>query len=133
MAKQQKNQNNKNKPPKKLSPKEEADLKKKRAIFRELHDCFAQDEVFDAEIGLSELEGLITGMFQVWQDKIKVKDLELSKEVTEQKKYVLDVLSECTVSEAVTYTRALRTGIDQHKYQKLKGTKVKGLKIKLLD
>ena len=71
-------------------------------------------------------------MFQVWQDKIKIVDLALGDEVTKQGKYVLEVLGECTVSEAVTYVRALRSAIDAHKYQKLKGTTVKGLDIKLL-
>jgi hypothetical protein len=120
------------KPLSQLSVEDQEDLEKKRQIFRDLHNCFAKDEIFDAEAGLSELQGLIEGMFQVWQDKIKVKDLNLEDEITEKKKYILEVLGECTVAESIMYTSALRNAIDQHKYRKLKGLKVEGLDIKLL-
>lgn len=122
----------KNSVPKKLSPKEEADLKKKRQIFRNLHDCFAQDEVFDAEAGLSELEGMIEGKFFTLQEKTKINDLDLADNITEEKQKLLEVLGECTVAEGMDFVRALRNGIDQHKYKHLKNLTVKGLNIKLL-
>lgn len=131
-SQKRKNQRAKEKKERKLSPKEQEKLKQRRLLFRELHDCFAQDEVYDAEGGLAELEGLITGKFEVWQEKVKVKELELDKEITEKKKYLLEILADVSVADAVTYVRALKNAIDQHKYKKLKDLKVEGLDIKLL-
>ena len=118
--------------PKELSKKEEADLEKKRKVLRDLHDCFTNDSLFDAEAGLSELEGLIEGMFFVFKDKITVKELELGEEITDDKKKILEVLAECTVAEGVAFARAMRNAIDYNKYDYIKDITVKGLDIELL-
>ena len=111
--------------------KEQVELTKKRKIFKELHDCFLGNDIYTATGQLGAVEGAIEGTFFELQNKTKIKEIGIKTE-DEKIKYVLDVLKGCTASEAVTYCRAMKNAIDQHRYLKTKDLKVEELEIKLL-
>jgi len=114
-----------------LSPLEEADLKKRRAQFKAVYSCFELNGIYDAEQQLSNLEVLVETSFHEQQNKLLVKNLNI-KTNDDKEKMVIDIVKDLTVSEAVSYFRALLNAIDHHKFNKTKDIKVEDLEIKLL-
>ena len=119
-----------------LSQSEKDDLRSKRKIFNDLYSCFSENELIDAEIELTELDAMITGLFMSMDTKVKVKDLEVPP-IPEEKKdkitYVLSLLNDLSISEACTYLRGLQNSIEHHKRIKTKDWKIKELDIVLLS
>jgi hypothetical protein len=117
--------------PKELTEEEKAELERKREVFRTLHDYFLDTDIYGTEGMLGAMEGLLDKALQGYQHKLKVSDVDVETEDVKIKE-VAELLKDCTLSEAVSYCRALYNALYQHRYQKTKEMTIRDLEIKLL-
>jgi hypothetical protein len=116
---------------KELSPEEVAQLASQRAVFRRLHDYFADTDIYQAEGNLGALEGLLNSKFMELAAKTKVADLGITAD-DELTKNALAIFEGLSVQDAITYVRALVNATTNERYNKTKSWTVKELGITLL-
>lgn len=114
-----------------LSPEEQADLEKKRALFRSFHDLMADQDIYEAESVLGVITGAVTEEFDRLQDETKMNVLKVKSDNELITKF-MELFTDSTVREALVYTTAMNNAVQQHKYIKTKEWTVGDLDIKLL-
>lgn len=107
-----------------------------RALYKEFVSCYQALPIYDALSQLMSVGGVIESEYRELQNKMKVKDLKIKKingvKVDDKMKYVLSVLEDLTISEAMTYASQLANAIEVEKYKKTKEWTVESLNLELL-
>jgi hypothetical protein len=114
-----------------LSPEEEAELEKKRLLFRQLHDLLAESENYDAEVTLGMVSGAVQASYNSYAAKVLLSDLGISCDDLKQNE-ILKLLKGLSVEETISWLSALNNAINKHRYVLLKDKTVKDLDIQLL-
>ena len=119
--------------PKKLSPEEEADLKKKRAKFREIYDWVSFHNAADGETELQMACSEVEAMYMKRQNTMLLKELGEPEGVDMRKQKLFEILSDITVGDTMNYLQAMQNAIRYHVREKSKEINIKDLGIKLLE
>lgn len=117
--------------PKVLSPKEKVVLEKNRKQFRAIHDALASLDIYEAEAVLGLVTGSVSNAYQMFQDRVQVKELKMAK-TDGVAGEILTICNDLDVQRVLAYSEALHNAINRHKYVKTKDWTVKDLDIELL-
>lgn len=115
-----------------LSPEEKKEVRRKREVFKALHDFFQDFDIYEAEGKLGALQGSLQTAAENLTKKLKVSELDFESKDEELLK-IVDFLKQDSIYDSIIFVQALANACQYHRYQKTKDWKIKDLDIALLE
>lgn len=115
-----------------LSSDEQAEVKRKRSVFKELHDNFQDKEIYDVEGKLGIMEVCIKQSFEKMMPLLRISDLKFP-DADDDFMTAMNLLKDHTVFDALDAIKHLVNGMQFERYTQTKNLTLKDLNLTIYE
>ncbi len=115
-----------------LSSEEQAEVKRKRSVFKDLHDNFQDKEIYDVEGKLGIMEVCIKQSFEKMMPLLRISDLKFP-DADDDFMTAMNLLKDHTVFDALDAIKHLVNGMQFERYTQTKNLTLKDLNLTIYE